>query len=86
MCIYAQTENIILFVISLLYLSAASIGCVLVALYKSQNMKWDGWIPFLLSLMLSSIVVYFTFQSSIGVWYFCICCFWYGVMLSIKIK
>lgn len=84
LCVYAQTANIVLFVISLLYLSAASIGCALVAFNKSQNMKWIGWGPYIFSLVISSVVVYFTFQSPIGLWYFCICCFSYGVALSTK--
>jgi hypothetical protein len=88
MCIYAQTGNTALRIVSVLYLSLASIGCVLSAFAKDEhdlkNKEWMGWIPFSLALIISGIVVYFTIGSPIGVWYLCVCLYWYGIMLSSK--
>jgi len=85
MCVYAQTGNITLFIASVIYLSLASIGCALAAFSKDKvDMEWPGWISLLLSLVISGTVVYFTFSSSIGVWYLCVCLYWYGIILSTK--
>jgi len=70
MCVYAQTQNIVLFIISFLYLTLATLGCISVTFSKSkcENIEWNGWMQFILSLIICGTVVYFTFGSSIGLW------------------
>jgi len=84
MCAYAQTQNTLLLIVSVLYLSLATIGCISVAFSKtdSENIQWDGWIPYIVSLMITGTVVYFIYESSIGLWYLGITVFWHGVTLT----
>tara|TARA_R110000868_G_scaffold398317_2_gene671434 strand:- start:2539 stop:2811 length:273 start_codon:yes stop_codon:yes gene_type:complete len=84
MCAYAQTQNTLLLIVSVLYLSLVTLGCISVSFSKSdsENVQWAGWIPYISSLIISSTVVYFTYQSSIGLWYLGVSLFWHGVTLS----
>ena len=84
MCVYAQTQNGILCFVSVAYLTLASIGCISVSLsnHNSENIQWIGWIPFIISLIITGTVVYFTYDSPIGLWYIGVSLFWHGVTLS----
>lgn len=88
MCIYAQTQNTLLFIVSCVYLTLVTIGCISVSFSKteSENIQWVGWIPYFSSLIISGTVVYFTYQSSIGLWYLGVSLFWHGVTLSTRKK
>ena len=88
MCAYAQTQNTVLFIVSAIYLTLATIGCISVSISNrnSENIQWIGWIPFIVSLIITGTVVYFTYDSSIGLWYIGVSLFWHGVTLSTKQK
>jgi len=89
MCAYVQTQNTLLFIVSVLYLSLSTLGCISIALSKSdsENMpQWHGWIPFILSLIVTGTVLYFTVHSPIGLWYLGITVFGHGITLSTKFQ
>ena len=84
MCAYAQTQNTFLFIVSAIYLTLATIGCISVSIsnHNSENIQWIGWIPFIVSLIITGTVAYFTYESSIGLWYIGVTLIWHGVTLS----
>lgn len=86
LCVYARTENIILFIISFLHLSLCTLGCisVMASNFKSPNLKWEGWIPLIISLTISGVVVYFTMGTTLGIWYFFVSTFWHGACILTK--
>jgi len=86
LCVYAQTQNIVLGIISCAYLTLCTLGCISVSLSEtdSKNIQWDGWTAFIASLIICGTVSYFTFGSSIGLWYLGISVFWNVVTLTTK--
>ena len=86
LCAYAQTGNIVLLVLSCIHLSLCTIGCISVMLanFKSPALQWEGWLPFVISCLITIIVVYFTKESSMGLWYFCVTSFWHAMTLASK--
>jgi hypothetical protein len=47
-------------------------------------LEWSGWFPFIVSLLFLVTVVYFTKESAMGLWYFCVTSFWHAVALASK--
>lgn len=86
LCVHAHTNNPILFIVSFIYLSLATLGCLSVCFkkFRSENLEWPGIIPFVTSIVLSCIVLYFIIGSPFDVWYFCVTCFWHGAAILSK--